>query len=49
MSHFIEKCIDCNIVISQCRCPSKDKQLRLTVCVHCQKHRDTIEACKGSK
>jgi len=36
MSHFIEKCSYCGDVITQCRCPAPDKELRLGVCKKCE-------------
>ena len=33
--HFVEKCSKCKIVITQCRCPSKDKLVRWSVCSKC--------------
>jgi hypothetical protein len=36
MSHFIEKCRECGAVISQCRCPSKDKEVRFGLCDDCK-------------
>lgn len=43
MEHFIEKCKLCGAVINQCRCPSKDKEIRYGVCVACAKKKDTYE------
>ena len=37
MIHFIEKCYECKAIISQCRCPSKDKELRWGICDDCKK------------
>lgn len=37
MSHFIEICKECNDVISQCRCPSTDKEKRFSICEKCLK------------
>lgn len=39
MSHFIEICKHCGDVISQCRCPSPNKEKREGVCDKC-KNRD---------
>lgn len=36
MSHFIEICKVCECVISQCRCPSPDKEKRYGVCNACK-------------
>lgn len=36
-NHFITKCKICGIVISQCRCMSKDKTEILEVCDDCLK------------
>lgn len=36
MSHFIEKCHDCKAIISQCKCPSVDKEVRWSVCEKCK-------------
>jgi hypothetical protein len=33
--HFIEKCRVCGTTISQCRCPAKDKSVRLGICDPC--------------
>lgn len=35
MSHFIETCKYCGTVISQCRCPSPNKEKRVGVCNNC--------------
>ena len=35
MSHFIMYCKYCEKVISQCRCPSKDKEKKYGVCTKC--------------
>lgn len=35
MKHFVEVCKFCDSVISQCRCPSSDKEKRLGVCDKC--------------
>jgi hypothetical protein len=35
MSHFIEKCSLCNVVISQCRCMTCDKETRWSTCTKC--------------
>jgi len=36
MSHFIEVCKYCGDVISQCRCPSPNKEKREGVCNRCK-------------
>ena len=38
--HFIELCKSCGNVISQCRCPSKDKEVRYGLCEVCQRTRN---------
>lgn len=35
--HFVENCLTCKRVTSQCRCPSKDKFQRWTTCAECAK------------
>jgi hypothetical protein len=35
--HFIEKCEHCDTVIAQCRCPAKDKVVKLSICDKCAK------------
>lgn len=35
MTHFIEKCKECNETINQCRCPSKLKKVRYSICKKC--------------
>ena len=35
MRHFIKKCRLCAVVISQCRCPSLDKQSLFGICQKC--------------
>lgn len=40
MSHFIEICEDCKKVISQCRCPSKNKEQRIGLCESCNEKRE---------
>lgn len=39
MSHFIIKCTKCKKLMGQCRCPSKDKMTKWSIC----------DGCKGSK
>ena len=41
--HFIARCGFCGVVIAQCRCPSKDKTVRHSVCDNC-KHIKAQEA-----
>lgn len=36
MSHFIEVCKICETVISQCRCPSPNKEKRYGLCCNCK-------------
>jgi hypothetical protein len=36
MSHYIEKCRACGTVMGQCRCMSKDKTVRLSLCGRCK-------------
>ena len=43
--HFIERCRYCDKVISQCRCMSTDKMLKLGICDGCK---DTCKTCGGS-
>jgi hypothetical protein len=35
--HYIERCKVCGVIISQCRCPSKDKEEWLSICLECAK------------
>jgi hypothetical protein len=35
-NHFIKYCRECQKVISQCRCPSKDKKVLWGVCRDCE-------------
>ena len=35
MGHFIELCKVCRAVISQCRCPAKDKEVKYGLCAQC--------------
>lgn len=42
-NHFIELCSECGTVISQCRCPSNDKEKRYSICEKCK----TVESLKG--
>lgn len=37
MPHYIEYCKLCQEVISQCRCPSSDKEVRWGLCCECKK------------
>ena len=36
MNHFITKCSACGITMGQCRCPSPDKDIRLSTCKSCE-------------
>jgi len=36
MTHFIEYCRVCHAVVSQCRCPAPDKEIRYGLC---EKHK----------
>ena len=36
-THFKVECKDCGTVITQCRCPSKDKETRYDLCASCTK------------
>jgi hypothetical protein len=36
MTHYIEKCQYCGIIISQCRCPSNDKTIKYGTCKECK-------------
>ena len=49
MSHFIEKCSGCDCVISQCRCPSKDKEIRYSLCKNCAANKEKVKACENCK
>ena len=57
MNHYIEICKICKTVVSQCRCPSPNKDKRETVCDKCRCLLDEIEKlqsaimafCKGQK
>lgn len=33
--HYIERCMYCDVVITQCRCPDVNKEHRLSVCWKC--------------
>ncbi len=44
--HYIEKCRHCDTVISQCRCPSKDKSIRLGECAECTAHPPAKVKCR---
>jgi hypothetical protein len=47
MAHFLRRCIDCDKVIAQCRCPMEMemKPLFLDVCPDCKAKRKEIEEC----
>lgn len=47
VSHYIERCL-CGVVISQCRCPSKDKATRLGECDACRLKRLAIASCPAA-
>lgn len=53
--HFIEKCIICGIVISQCQCPSKDKEIRYSLCKSCKDNdksemdKEEVVLCDGGE
>lgn len=34
--HFIEKCKECDDIISQCRCPDNNKEIIYTICTNCK-------------
>jgi hypothetical protein len=36
MIHYITYCKECNMIIGQCRCPSKDKEIRWDICDYCK-------------
>ena len=36
MGHFIKYCESCGVVIGQCRCPSKDKEILWGLCEDCK-------------
>ena len=38
--HYIEYCTECRGMISTCRCPSKDKEVRYGICNNCRKTKD---------
>jgi len=40
--HFKKVCERCYIIISQCRCPSKDKQIVYDICDKCLREETTI-------
>lgn len=41
-THYIEKCRECGVVISQCRCADKDKDVRWGICEECQEELDSL-------
>ena len=43
--HFVEKCKECGVVISQCRCFDCNKQLILSVCDKCKEKRLKVIKC----
>lgn len=36
MSHFIKKCKECGVVITQCRCFAHDKTVTYGLCEKCE-------------
>lgn len=36
MSHYIVKCKCCDAMISQCRCPAKNREIRFDICSNCK-------------
>ncbi len=42
--HYVENCADCKRLISQCRCPSRDKAVRVGLCASCKKKREASAA-----
>lgn len=49
MSHFIQKCKVCHVVITQCRCPSPDKLVTYVTCVRCALKAQQIAECPDAK
>ncbi len=43
MSHFIKLCKECGKIISQCRCPSKDKTKIYSVCEDCKREKTKLK------
>lgn len=37
MSHYIIICKICNVIISQCRCMDKNKEIKGSICSKCEK------------
>lgn len=42
--HFVTKCSHCDRVITQCRCPGPNKEIRLDTCEACLRARRDPEA-----
>ena len=38
--HYIEYCVECREVISQCRCPDKNKTIIYSLCKTCKEKKD---------
>ena len=45
--HFIMKCRECGTVIMQCRCATKDKEIRLSICDDCAKKTPSLDAIRN--
>ena len=45
--HFIEKCLFCGTIISQCRCMSKDKRIDYSICQQCKELETKKESHEG--
>lgn len=41
--HFKEICKECEVVMNQCRCPSKDKEIRYGICQKCKNSKNNME------
>jgi len=41
--HYKKVCERCGTIISQCRCPSKDKQIVFGVCDKCRTTKETTK------
>lgn len=41
-NHVIIKCRECGIIIAQCRCAKKDKEVIYQLCSECQKKVDKL-------
>lgn len=42
IEHFILKCTDCGVVISQCRCMDCSKELKWSVCKDCEQKKKIV-------